>query len=409
MASNSWIIGDNWSARPAPHEDGGNTHKDILRAWTLAASLVALAGIVLFGFSALVVLVISIVSAIVSDLVVGYVTRRPVIGGLSHAGLTGLLLGLTLPATVPWYVPMVGAFVAIVCGKGLFGGLGHYIWQPALVGRVVVQFIFYGFLSFNVDAAAGGLATSPVLKLDRVLVGDITASCEVDMAYYHGWFDAGGVQPAGAWNVDSWRMERPIQAMRRFAEGKLPSDDDLMFEPLLRDAMPPWQDTVVGVVPGGIGETCSLCLVVAGLYLIYRGFLRWQLPVAMLASAALAAAILPVEVWGTDGDYRWLPAIAAEQGRAVGVAYVLFHLTSGQLLLGAFLLAGDMIATPMRTRGQLVFAIGVGVLTVFMRLYGPLECACYWSILIMNFLVPAIDRRLRRPVLGMAPAITAAD
>jgi electron transport complex protein RnfD len=70
-------------------------------------------------------------------------------------------------------------------------------------------------------------------------------------------------------------------------------------------------------------------------------------------------------------------------------------------MLGAFLLAGDMIATPMRARGQVIFALGAGVLTVFLRLYGPLEAACYWSILIMNWLVPSIDRRMRRPILGM--------
>jgi electron transport complex protein RnfD len=113
----------------------------------------------------------------------------------------------------------------------------------------------------------------------------------------------------------------------------------------------------------------------------------------------LAAAVLPVEL---DGTYRWFPGLEVEQGRAVGLAYVLYHLTAGQLMLGAFLLSGDTVASPMRVHGQIVFGIGIGVLTLFMRLYGALEGECYWSILILCALAGTIDRRMKRRVLGMA-------
>ena len=155
---------------------------------------------------------------------------------------------------------------------------------------------------------------------------------------------------------------------------------------------------MLGTVAGNIGETCTLAILLVGLYLIYRGYLRWQLPVTVLAAAALAAAILPVEL---SGHYRWFPALEIEQGRAVGLAYVLYHLTAGQLMLGAFLLAGDVIASPVRVLGQLIFAAGVGVLTIFMRPYGVLEGACSWSILIMNALVGPIDRRTKPTVPGI--------
>ena len=164
---------------------------------------------------------------------------------------------------------------------------------------------------------------------------------------------------------------------------------------------PPWRDTVLGAVPGGIGETSTLVLIIVGLYLIFKGYLRWQLPAVILVSAAIAASILPVEI---HGDYRWFPVLEVEQNRAVGLAYVLYHLTAGQLMIGAFLLAGDVTASPMRIHGQLVFAVGIGVLTVFMRLYGVLSGECYWSILIMNALVGTIDRWMKRPVLGLAGA-----
>lgn len=387
-----WLIGDEWAARPAPYRNSGNTHRDILQAWVFAAGIVAACGTVLFGAGALLIVGIAMVSAVAADLAVGFFTRRPVIGGLLHAALTGLLLALTLPATVSWYVPLVGSLIAIVCAKGLFGGMGHYIWQPALVGRIFVQFLFPQQLSLF-----AALAQSPVLAPGHLLIGDLSQARPVSLGVYRGWSAYRG--PAAA---DAWLMERPVQVLRRFADGDVPADGKLVYEPLLRDWLPPWRDTILGVVPGGIGETCTLALIVAGLYLIYRGYLRWQLPVAMLAGAALAAAVLPVETAAEGRGYDWFPALAAEGGRAAGLAYVLYHLTSGQLMLGAFLLAGDMIASPMRARSQAVFGLAIGVLTIFMRLYGVIEGECYWSILIMNSFVAMIDRQMKRPVLGLA-------
>lgn len=390
MKADARTIPGGWVALAAPHRLGGSTHLDILRSWTLAAGIVGLCGTVIFGASAAKVLLVAMLSAIATDCIVGYARARPVVGGLSHASLTGLLLGLTLPATVPWYIPAIGSLIAVVFGKIVFGGLGHFCWQPALVGRVVLQLLFLPTLSLSLNP------TWPILAPGHLLVGRLDHPQRVVMAGYGGWL----AQPHDA-NVHALAMERPVQTLRAFAQGRFRPDDGLAYEPLLREKLPPWQDTIFGLVPGGIGETCTLALIIAGLYLIYRGFLRWQMPVVMIAAAAVAAALLPVESGGNEGGYDWFPVFAVEQGRAVGVAYVLYHLTSGELMLGAFLIAGDMTTTPMRARGQALFAAGVGVLTIFMRLYGVVECECYWSILAMNSLVGVIDGRLRRRVLGM--------
>lgn len=397
MNGDRWTAGDSCPSLPPPFRCGGDSHRHILQSWILAAAVMAACGTVLFGLAALVVVGVAVASAVAAEIALSVIFTRPVIGGLSHAALTGLLLGLMLPATVPWFVPLFGSLVAIVLAKGLFGGLGHYLWQPAVVGRVVVQFLFKGHL-----ALGGVMAQTPVLAPGHLLIGDLSQARPVSLATYHGWLAS--EQPDDA---PAWLMERPVQTLRRFGEGEIPLDRSLMyreplqFEPLLRDSLPPWPDTIFGMVPGGIGETCTIGLIVVGLYLIYRGYLRWQLPAAILASAALAAAVLPVETAGGSDGYRWLPVLAIEQDRAVGLAYVLHHLTAGQLMLGAFLLSGDMIASPLRARGQVVFGAGIGLITIFMRLYGHLEGECYWAILMMNWLVPAIDQRMRRPVLGL--------
>lgn len=380
MTSDCWIAGEHGLTGVAPHRSGGNTHHHIVRCWILGASLVGACGVVLFGAAALRVLMVSIVSAMGADMTLVFLTRRPATGRLPHAALIGLLLGLTLPPTAEWWIPMLGAIVAILIGKGVFGGFLH----PALVGRVVVQTLFSSL------SLSGSL--SPVLAPDHLLVGDIIQAKRLPGV--QSWHESGEYT-----THDAVLSRRPVQELRRFAHGRIPSDGNLHYEPLLRDVLPPWRESLFGVVPGGIGETCGLALIVAGLFLIYRGYVRWQLPVTILVSAALAAAVLPVEL---GGDYRWFPALEVEQGRAVGLAYVLYHLTAGQLMLGAFLLAGDTVASPMRVHGQIVFGVGIGVLTIFMRLYGVLEGECYWSILILCALVGTIDRSMKRRVLGMA-------
>jgi len=383
MTYQPWIVSEAALTRAAPHRLAGRTNRDIIRAWFFAAGLVGVSGVVWFGPAALKVLLLSVVSAVAAEIMVGLATRRPTGDGLSKAALIGLLFGLTMPATVPAYVVSIGALISIFVGRMVFGGFLH----PALVGRVVVQFFFSGYLSLS-----GSLALSPVLARGHLLFGDITRSGEV--VDFQGWSDTRA--PSGR---SAYLLERPARSLRRFAQDGMATDGDLSYTPLLIDVLPPWKDTLLGAVPGGIGETSTLVLIVVGLYLIYRGYLRWQLPAVILASAAIAASILPVEI---HGDYRWFPVFAVEQKHAVGLAYVMYHLTAGQLMLGAFLLAGDVTASPMRVHGQLVFAAGIGVLTIFMRMYGVLSGECYWSILIMNALVGTIDRWMKRPVLGLA-------
>ncbi len=173
---------------------------------------------------------------------------------------------------------------------------------------------------------------------------------------------------------------------------------------LIRDHLPPWEDALVGVTGGGLGETSAIALIIGGLYLMYRKYARWHLLLSVLVSAALAAAILPIRIGpiGSDGlaAPAWFPGLEFDRGIPVGLIYVLYHLACGELMIGAFLFATDVVASPLTARGQIVFGVGIGVLTVLFRLYGLMPCACYWAILVMNTFVPIIDRRTKRRVYG---------
>jgi len=377
----------------APHIHSAHSKRHVLAAWTLAATVVAGCGIVLYGFAAFVVIVLCVATAVGCEAIMSAVIGSRDRVGLRHALLTGLLVALTLPATVPWYVPCAAAAAAIIPATWMLGGFGHYLWQPAVVGRVLVQFLFAQQLSFG-----QALAHSPVLVPGRLLVGNLAAASEVPPGHYYGW-----TQTVADPRADAFLIERPVQTLRRLADGELPVDPALPLTSLLRNYLPPWEDTVLGTVPGGIGETSCIALIVVGLYLIYRGFLRWQIPVAGVVAAAAVAGTLAITVPNAAdrGEHSmWLPGLAVERGQAVGVQYVLFQLTSGELMLCLFLLAGDFLARPLVARGQAIFAAGIGAITILMRRYGPAECAGYWAILVMNTLVPIIDRRTRRRPLG---------
>lgn len=366
-----------------PHRSGGHTYRQVVRAWSLAAGVVGLCGVTLFGAAAARVILASVLSAVAIDALIGLLSRSPFQGRTERAALTGLLLALTLPATTPWAVAVFGSVVAVLVGQCIFQGR----LMPALVGRVVTQYAFSGYLSL-----AGWLLYSPVLTPGNLFFGDISDAERV--AHYQGWIES---QESTIHNA--YELERPVQILRKFAHNRVPADGELIYTPLFRDQLPPWRDTVFGVVPGGIGETCIIGLIVAGMYLVHRGFLRWQLPVTLVASAAFALSILPVE---TATGFRWFPVLEIEQNQAVGLAYIFYHLTAGQIMLTAFLLAGDPISSPLRVHGQIIYAAGIGLIAAFMRLYGSLDGECYWAVLIMNVFVGTIDRQLRRPVLGIA-------
>ena len=171
-------------------------------------------------------------------------------------------------------------------------------------------------------------------------------------------------------------------------------------------ALPPLADAVVGSTGGGLGETSVVAILLGGLYLIYRGYVRWQLPVSFLAAAAVSAAIWPMPI-GSSGEWVWFPGFVGMfsegtilgsslwwQEAAVGLTYVSFHLCSGGLMLAAFFLANDMATRPTRLGGQIIFGLGAGVLTIAARIHGGWQMAplgAYGALLVMNTFAPLID------------------
>ena len=308
----------------SPHIRGDESITKIMWNVNLALTPAALFSIYNFGISALVILLTGSLSAVLFELMVQKIRKKEVTISDGSAFLSGLLLAMCLPPTIPPYMVVIGSFIAIVIAKHSMGGLGYNIFNPAHIGRAAlmvswpVAMTTWSKLSTSVDA--------------------VTTATPLNILKHEGYDTLVGTF------------------------GSVPEM---------------YKDLFFGFRNGSIGETSTILLLLGGAYLIYKGYANWTVPVFMI---------------GTVGLFTW---IFGPSGLFTGDP--LFHMMAGGLIIGAFFMATDMVTIPITKKGQIMFAIGAGLLTVLIRLKGGYpEGVCY-SILLMNTVTPLIDR-LVKPV-----------
>ncbi len=350
---------EKWLVTTSPHLRSPETVSQIM--WTVVLALLpaCVAGLVVFGWYAGLIMAIAVLSAMLSEAVVQRVLRRPMSVSDGSAAVTGLLLGCCLPAACSWYVPAVGSFVAIFVGKQVFGGLGRNYFNPALIGRAFLQFAFPGQMSM---AKWKMLMRKPLLES---LAGNI--------------FNVGAGTPA-----DAMSAATPLTTVQPpFPHEDMTSDItplEAVGRSLHNTAENPWdvvRDLGLGNIPGCIGEVSKLALLLGGLILIANRYVNWRLPLAYIVTAVATVVLLPVK---SGGDWYGL---WAGQWNVVGQLAVI-HVLSGGLFLGAFFMITDMVTSPTTSRGQVFYGIAAGVLVALIRVYGGYpEGVCY-SILLVN-------------------------
>ena len=167
------------------------------------------------------------------------------------------------------------------------------------------------------------------------------------------------------WNIDAMTSATPLAAIKQHAIQSLPS----------------YWDMFIGTIGGSLGETSALAILLGGLFLMYKKIISWHIPVFFLATIFVFTGI------------AWL--INPEQ-----FVDPLYHILSGGVMLGAFFMLTDMVTSPMNPKGQIVFAIGAGVICSCIRLFGAYPEGCMFSILIMNAFVPLIDKYIKPKRFG---------
>lgn len=281
-----------------------------------------------FGWGALITTAISVAACVAFEWLIAkfILKQKPTICDCS-AILTGLLLAFNLPSNLPWWIVIIGALVAIGVGKMTFGGLGQNPFNPALVGRVFLLISFpvqmttwprpLGFSSSYIDAETGA---TPLALLK------------------HG----------------------------------LKSGDGSVFSQL-----PGLWDAFTGVMGGSLGEVCAIALLVGGIFLICTKVITWHIPVSILATVALFAAVT-----------GWCGALPEGLTTA---QYVAMTLCTGGIMLGAFFMATDYVTSPMTGWGKIIFGIGIGIIVMVIRTWGAYPEGMSFAILIMNACVPLLN------------------
>ena len=332
----------------SPHLRGPDTTARIM--WTVTAALAPawIAALVFFGwYGAVFVVGLSVATAVITEAVIQKLRGLPVTIRDGSAVVTGVLLAFVLPPNAPWYVAVVGAFVAIALGKQVFGGLGCNIWNPALVGRAFVHMSF---------AAPMNLPEWPMLEHGKEIVGSIIKTQLVN---------------GETVLVDAVTAATPLSVP---VIGELMSGGEGAFGFL---------KLFVGARPGCIGEVSALALLAGGIYLIVRKVIDWRVPAFMIGTVAVFAFVFPHI---PAGGREFFPGAARP-------SIVLYHVLTGGLLIGAFFMATDYVSSPMTRKGLVIYAIGIGVLVGCIRLFSKAfpEGVCF-AILIMNTATALVDR-----------------
>jgi len=296
---------------------------------------------------------------------------------MTHSVVMGMLAAMMIPAVADWKVFFLAGASAVLAGKIIFGGLGHYVWHPALIGRLVVQIVFQNELS-----GTQGL----LLRRGAMVWGNIR-----EHAVESGWFPVNWFSGAGMSGGTVYLLDKPAEVLRHY----VPGGEGSGFGDFMLEKLPGLGHCIAGAAPGGIGETCGLVLLPAIVYLIYRGYVRWELVVLFLAGAYAAAGLLPVVGKGEGGGTVSFWFLWKRETFGEWITYMNYQLFSGCLLLGVLAVSADMISRPITRRGQIWFGAGAGILTMVFRLYTEIPIPCYAAILGMNTLTPLLDRATR--------------
>ncbi len=334
------------TVRTSPHIHGPLRTDKAMLFVVIALLPAAIWGVIAFGFSALIVLLVSIASSVLVEYLLGLVSKEFTLKDYS-AIVTGLLVGMNMPPHVPLYVPVIASAFAIAVVKWTFGGLGCNWMNPALAGRVFVFFSFTSQMSsFTLPRwmLVDGISSATPLSAMKTAV------------------------TAGAAGKSSELLQGviPTTGIAESVASKL-------------GISPYAVDAFLGNAGGCIGEVSALLLLVGGIFLLCKGIITWRIPVVYIGSFAILSWIFGGIPYG--------------QGAFHGE--VLLPIFSGGLMLGAFFMATDWVTTPTTPIGEMIFAFGCGFFTFLIRYFGSLPEGVSLAIIMMNIISPTIDRFVR--------------
>lgn len=316
----------------SPHIRDSETIPHIMWQVNLALLPAAVFAVWWFGLTALINMLTGIVFAVGAEYSWQKAMHKPVTAFDGSACITGLLLAMSMSPILPPYMVAIGSVLAIIVAKQSMGGLGFNIFNPAHIGRAAL------------------MVSWPVAMTTWTKIQDFSSLSGVDVM----------------------TSATPLNILKQ-------QGYDALISTFGSQSGLYWS-MFIGTRNGSLGETSTVLLLLGGLYLIWRGYINWVVPAAMILTVSLLTWI-----FGPAGLFTGDP---------------LFHMMAGGLILGAFFMATDMVTIPITITGQIIFAVGAGAITVLIRLAGGYpEGVCY-SLLLMNAVTPLIDRFVKPDIFG---------
>ena len=316
----------------SPHIRDSETIPHIMWQVNLALLPAAVFAVWWFGLTALINMLTGIVFAVGAEYSWQKAMHKPVTAFDGSACITGLLLAMSMSPILPPYMVAIGSVLAIIVAKQSMGGLGFNIFNPAHIGRAAL------------------MVSWPVAMTTWTKIQDFSSLPGVDVM----------------------TSATPLNILKQ-------QGYDALISTFGSQSGLYWS-MFIGTRNGSLGETSTVLLLLGGLYLIWRCYINWVVPAAMILTVGLLTWI-----FGPAGLFTGDP---------------LFHMMAGGLILGAFFMATDMVTIPITITGQIIFAVGAGAITVLIRLAGGYpEGVCY-SLLLMNAVTPLIDRFVKPDIFG---------
>ncbi|EOS79772.1 hypothetical protein C817_02544 [Dorea sp. 5-2] len=293
----------------SPHIRSKDTSGKIMLYVTIALLPASAFGVWNFKLPALVMLICTTASAVLTEYIYEKFMHKKITVDDFSAVVTGLLLGLNMPASAPWWMGVLGGIFAILIVKQLFGGLGQNFMNPALGARCFLLISFTSQMTtFVYDGVTG---PTPLAQLKS---GEA---------------------------VDSMSM-------------------------------------LLGSIPGTIGETSVIAIIIGAIFLILMGVIDLRIP-----GTYIATFVVFIGIFGHFAN----PDVGFFDPQ-----YITAHLCGGGLMLGAWFMATDYVTSPITKKGQIVYGMLLGILTGLFRLFGGSAEGVSYAIIISNLIVPLIER-----------------
>ena len=296
-----------------------------------------------FGWGMLIQAIIAVASALIFEGVILYLRKRPIERTLTDysAVLTGLLIAISIPPTLPWWMTIVGVFFAIAVAKQVYGGLGFNIFNPAMIAYVVLLISFPAAMSLWLPAATHAAITPSFLDSASLIFTGVT-------------------------------MATPLDTLKTDLTQGLTYSESL--------AKPTFDGSLFDAAGAGWGWV-RLAYLLGGLAFVTTRVSSWHIPGSMVISVFVCAALLHL----VNGDLYASP---------------LFHLLNGAVIVGAFFIATDPVSASTTPKGRIIFGAAIGFWVVIIRVFGGYPDAVAFAVIIMNMAVPLIDYYTRPRVYG---------